>query len=483
MDKNKYQYRFLARVVIQAETPLVIGSGSKNFLTDAEILKDFNGLPYIPGTTLSGIVRHTYDMENPAGKDGEGKLLPKKSNDIFGYQNPNKSKEGQGAELIFSEAKLIGQDGKVVDNIQILEGPFYEKFRNLPVRQHCRINEKGVADKEAHGKFDEQVIYKGTRFCFEIEMLSKDEDDTKFVEITNYLKSTSFRIGGGTRKGFGKIKPIAIDIKMLNLSVPEQLSEYLGKSSFIGSEKFYGEFKNNNIEYNLSDSYHRYVLKIKPDDFFCFGSGYGDSEVDDTPITEDEIKWNDDTFVPCFSTGYSDDLKSVKKVLIPSTSVKGAISHRTAYYYNKKNKYYAGSKEAKVSEDNKAVLHLFGGALAKKRGNVIFSDIIEEVEMENKILNHVKIDRFTGGAIAGALFSEKTIYLKSKEKEFSLEIMVKKSLVEDEEANTVIIESLESAMKDVCNGMLPLGGGVNKGNGCFSGILEKDGEVIYSKKK
>ena len=40
-------------------------------------------------------------------------------------------------------------------------------------------------------------------------------------------------------------------------------------------------------------------------------------------------------------------------------------------------------------------------------------------------------------------------------------------------------ENAEDALKDLCTGMLPLGGGVNRGNGCFEGEIKRNGELIY----
>ena len=47
----------------------------------------------------------------------------------------------------------------------------------------------------------------------------------------------------------------------------------------------------------------------------------------------------------------------------------------------------------------------------KQRGKILISDVIDVREQAKpKILNHVSIDRFTGGGIDGALFDEQTLY-------------------------------------------------------------------------
>ena len=53
----KYDYRYIARIVLEAETPLVVGGGNNELSTDRPVAKDANGLPYIPGTSLTGVLR------------------------------------------------------------------------------------------------------------------------------------------------------------------------------------------------------------------------------------------------------------------------------------------------------------------------------------------------------------------------------------------------------------------------------------------
>ena len=63
MKKTEYTYRFLARFIIEAVTPLAVKSGDNNMLTDSLVALDVNGLPYIPGTSIAGKVRHAIGEE------------------------------------------------------------------------------------------------------------------------------------------------------------------------------------------------------------------------------------------------------------------------------------------------------------------------------------------------------------------------------------------------------------------------------------
>lgn len=447
-----YTHRFLARLVIEAKTPLAVGSGEKDIVTDALVAKDVNGLPYIPGTAIAGVVRSMLKQEDYD------------TDKFFGFQN---KKDGEGSQIIFTEARILNSKGEVIEglNLKVFEDPLLKEYQELPVRQHVRITERGVAAER--GKFDEQVVFAGTRFCFEIEMVATSADTTNFDRVINQLNNHTFRIGSGTRCGFGEIDIVDLQTKVLDLKDKKQLEEYLNKPSTLDSNYWDKDF--HKVEKNkLKSGWVKYELKLQPEDFFMFGSGFGDDEADMTPVKGKKVVWDN-------------GIGSLKDnmVLIPATSVKGALAHRVAFYWNKSNKFFAGDSRATVGKDNPAVQALFGyedqNSKIQKRGSLIFSDLIEESK-QDKILNHVAIDRFTGGAIDGALFSEKTTYAKGVE--YIMTILCKEDALKQE----FIQVSLENAMTDICKGLLPLGGGVNRGNGVFKGSLTKEGETIYENK-
>lgn len=462
MNKIKYNYRYLARFIIEAVTPLAVGSGEKDIASDSLVMRDINGLPYIPGTAIAGVLRHYIGEE--------------KAKVYFGRQDSASAKDRHGSDLIITEARMIGKDGQVVDGLQNIDysDEFYAHFLELPVRQHVCISNKGTA--VAGGKFDNQVVFKGTRFCFEIELLSSNADrKNDFDDIIKALRSGFIRLGGNTRKGFGQIEVRSLKTAVLDLCNPYELDFYCKKTSSLNDEDWWKEWnKDYQVENSSSENYDRYELKIRPEDFYLFGSGMGDEEADMTPVKSTYIEWNDvgephfcDT--PC--------------ILIPASSVKGAIAHRVAFYYNDYASHCADDQmlveelNALSGSNNPAVRELFGyigkTEEEQKPGNVFISDIISSNPVDDKILNHVAIDYFTGGAIGGALFSEKVLYYTHT---YTLTLLLQKA-----EYSKGVVEALESALTDICRGMLPLGGGVNRGHGYFNGELFKNGE-LYGRK-
>lgn len=454
-----YDARLQAHVLLEAETPLVIGSGRKTMLTDAAILKDVNGLPYIPGTSIAGILSHALDEKT------KGTFFGVKSTS---KENDNDSKS---SDIIFSEGKIIDLKGNVIDGISNLsDTDFSNRFKRLPKRNHVCLTDKGVA-KNA-GKFDEEVIYKGCRFAFDIELVAKSGDldsaSSFFNEVLSSLYSSSFRIGGGTRNGFGKMKVHEIKKRTLILSNECDLDKYLNYSSKLSSN--YADWEA--FEKSSTDAgWITYELTLTPVDFFSFGAGFGDKVVDDIQVREECIEWND-----------KNEGTFKEKYLIPATSLKGAIAHRVAFYSNLKEGKYAMQIPAEEFDNysggmNTAVGQLFGYQKDKedlRRGICIFNDLfVEKNEEKEKVFNHVSIDRFTGGAIDGALFSEKVI--DGRDLKLKTTIMVKDT---GEEGLTDALECLERALKDIDLGTLTFGGGSGRGHGTFKCSIIKNGQTL-----
>ena len=429
---------FIAHITFEAKTALKIGSKNADFLQDSPIQKDWNGLPMILGTSLTGVLRKEFEDEIAKNIFGTGDL---------------------GSKTIISNALILNEKKEVTESLLLdsKKSDFLQKFIVLPIREHNAMNDKGVTIKNA--KFDEEVIYKGTRFKFSIEMLNENEEDkNNFLQLLDLLSKDSFRIGAGSSKGFGQIKVIEITYDEFDVNS----DEYVNLSSSLNINTKLSE--THKIKEFDDEKYIKYKLILTPDDFFMFGSGFGDDEADMTPVFEDIVDYEKQDLIK-------------QKVLIPASSVKGAISHRTTYHYNLINKNFI-----KENGENKAevVETIFGSKKDKEKdsfkGNILISDVYLD-ETSSKVFEHVSIDRFTGGAIDSALFQEKTI---SSKETFTLEILINKEKVEvkENDEGKIALEAFEKALKDITTGMLSLGGATTKGHGIFSGKVLKNGVEI-----
>lgn len=446
---TKHTHRFIARFRVEAETSLFIGSGEASLLTDALVQKDVNGFPMIPGTSLAGVLRHAFGTN---------------ADELFG--DSNASENANASKLKVSNGYFVLDNGVVSEGIlDSVNETIVEKFNNLPKRQHVRITDKGVAKK--NGLFDNEVVYKGTQFIFEIEVRGTENDKENWNKILKLVQSPTFRIGAGTRNGYGRLKVIDALSKSFDLTETEEFEGYLNYNpSFNTVSKILEKINtSNSIENN--EHFIKYALNLTPDLFFIFSEGFGDDEADNKPIEEEVIVYENGKI----------DFKT--QTLIPATSIKGAISHRVAFHYNKIIKSFASQEtinSPKVAEENEAVYTLFGKAGEKvdkpMAGKVFLNDFyFSESEVYNKkIFNHVAIDRFTGGAMDGALFSEKVSMLT--EGNFNFEIFVDKKAFENKDVK----KAFENTLKDLCSGLLPLGGMTTKGNGMFTGsVISNEG--------
>lgn len=442
--------RFLAHVIIEAKTPLKVGGGKNDLFLDAPVQRDWNGLPMILGTSVAGILRRAF--EDNAGKDAANEIFGTKHKENGRGENEKASKDENkkededllGSRLIVSNALLVDEKGRICEELLLEKSEFLRYFDILPIRDHVAIGANGVA-KDA-GKFDEEVVFKGTRFKFSLEL---DGSKEEFERILNLLCDPTLRLGGGSSKGFGLLG--ILEIKWGEFE-PDRYSSSLNKEPD-GFEDF-------NLENVGNEKFIRYELKISPDDFFMFGSGFGDSEADHTPAIESVIS-------------YKSGKLSEQKILIPASSVKGALSHRTAFHYNKLKEQFG--EEAKVDNENEAVREIFGYEKGKNekgaKGKILLSDCILDYDKEKdtKVFEHVSIDRFTGGAIDGALFQEKAVAKRDK---ITVEILLKNDISQDS------LKAFETTLSDIASGRLPLGGATTKGYGFFKGEVVKNGKRL-----
>ncbi len=447
-------YKYLAKVIIELTTPLHVGNGHNNEDTDSPVILDPNGLPTIPGSSIAGVLRSEFK-----------KTYPESEENLFGFQNKN---EGRGSLLSVSWASIHNSNNIPAEKLltaEQLNDALLVLAKNQPIRDHVRINHKGASDSEdtdgnsGHGKFDEAIVNAGNRFSFELEMSidNKETGDKYWNKLLTILHKPVLRFGGRSRRGLGAFKIISCKEACFDLKT--QLQAYLDTDVQLNDSKnILKEYKNQSTSL---ENYKEITLELEPESYFMFGGGIdkptNEKEADMAPVKEQVIKWNN-----------NHGTIQENNIVIPGSSVKGAISHRVAYYYNLLKQRWAedtNNPKSITSENNEAVKELFGyckdNNVDGARGKVIINDtFVSPSDYSQKLIHHVSIDRFTGGAIPGNLFSERPICSKNK---LLLKLYVESNALSD----STVKDAFRRTLKDLISGRLQLGAGSGRGHGYF----------------
>lgn len=447
MNSPQHPLRYLARVTIQFETPFIIGGGTDDLFHDQVFVTDANGLPALPGSSLAGILRHAWTDAGYGNGD-----------DIFGFQ---KKDQGHGSRLSISWGCIHNQENSPVEGIilnreDLAEDTVLSEALITTARDHVKINHKGTAAKR--GKFDERSVSAGHRFTFELLLEGTEADADHWQRLLALLRSDAIRIGGKTRRGYGQFGVISLKADCINIATQQGFEALLSHPVSLAAPCNLPDIQAK--QPLISKTAVVASLRLTPESFWMIGGGF-DTEVDMAPLTANRIVWD----------GNKGNVQYDRAILTGS-SIKGAISHRVAFHFNRLNGIFAddAKPEQQTGTENRAVAALLGSEKKGEngqRGRVIISDLFIDQPGEQKIINHVSIDRFTGGArtLEGALFDEKPYY---RGNEFCLNVAVTDA---DAIHDQTIRQAFAAALQDLADGRLALGAGSGRGNGYFKGEL------------
>ncbi|MCH8555009.1 MAG: RAMP superfamily CRISPR-associated protein [Schleiferiaceae bacterium] len=462
------QHIQIARVTIETRSPLSIGSGETDVYLDMPLALDANGLPYLPGTSIAGVLRSAYSDIATTNKDAV--------NQDFGYQS---KAEGQVSKLRFGSGHLIGETGKVAEGLLprvagFFEDPFLNMIRDrgMETRERVRINHRGTALHQ--GKFDISLLVPGVRFVFDIKYFGS-ADAIVWNTLLDLLNSGWIRFGRNTRNGYGAFEVVQLQTAQFDLAQLDDLKAYAGWSGSYNAPLPKAMPSNKK---QIDNGFVQYEVQLQPDDFFMFSSGKKGAD-DDAPdmssLTGSRVVW--ESGKPRFKEA---------EVIVPGSSVKGALAHRTLFHYYKNKGTFAGKKYVDENPDVRRapIAPLFGAAAGavedhdeekeKKQngwaGAAFFSDVYLETQEKQHIdVAHVSLDRLTQGNIQGALYQEQVIDLREQAQGLRFTISVKPSDYSGQPIAQEVMDAFHAALNDLTNGFLPLGGGVNRGHGRFHG--------------
>lgn len=453
--ENKICARICMEIRGSLDSPLLIGSG-ENEHTDLDILMTSDGTPFVPGSALAGALR-SYLEANMGVGDAE---------DLFGTL---------GWGLRTEENRRIQKETQEYQS-RIFVYDTLLKNANVTVRDGVRLDEYKTSEENA--KYDMQVVENGVEFEVRLEILIRDREEKKNGDLETALKcdlsrlrccvsgmeTGNLRLGARSRRGFGKLKLNQVQYRIFRMNQVTDFETWLdwdwqAMSAFEGGSKW-----DLNKLGDISGEEHcmRIPLRIK-----------------DTILIR---RYGTDPWGKSHKTGEVQEADYGQLTLldgsavIPGTTWAGAIR---SYLAGLVKEFGQLDSWEEAQETLEPFFGTWVGHDEKKASRVIFDETKIKGGHRMPVVRN-SIDRFTGGAAKGALFSE-MLWAGGKAE---LEIRWSERELKETE-HQVLCGLLLWAAYGLNNGLLAVGGETGVGRGIFQeeGTVRIDGSKIEDTQK
>lgn len=417
----------VGKVVLEGElellSPLLVGDGmgERNQENDKDIhvLRDKKGNPYIPGTSLVGVLRERIGLQYP---DRVAELF----GDMKEYQSAI-----QASDVKFCNVALTFRDGVAIDRYMhtAIDGAKYDYE---------------AVERGAKAPFRMEVTLRGchteTPRTWQESPIRKDVVDTLL-----FLKerlAEGIHAGAMTAKGFGLLAVKNISMGLYDFARQEDVKAWLMQEVPTAEKSSCQLDRESGLDPHDPKSF---LVEAK----FALRSSL---------LIRNYTADSNGKAVAVM-------LKSGKDAVIPGTSLKGVLRHRAAYIMEMSGKDMdalealmgtadAVSSSAGESEGRRKSRLLVDEAYISLRGDAL----VETEHVRNRI------DRFTGGTIDSALFTTKPLWQKD-DKTAVITLRFEILNASQEEAGLALF-----LLKDLWQGKLPLGGEIGVGRGALKGL-------------
>lgn len=436
MDRNdENSARIIKKIIfnipMQTYSPLRISSGVDDGITDILVLKDKKGKAFIPGTSITGVLRAK--MSNIYGDRAVDRLFG--SIDDDGNQSMINI-----SDIVLENAKIINRDGIKIDSFTgvskqgakfdfeaIDKGATGDLYIEVTLRESClsEQNKPNISYRKEHKDF----------------AINGDVYGELTATIADIL-TEGINVGSLTTKGYGKIKSREpVKMYVFDFKNPQ------------GAMKWW-QYLNEGILQDVAYTGNKTVAVASEKDFvmqmeFALTSSMIIRDYDvDTDDEKEKIA--------------AVQMKSGEDFVIPATSIKGVLKSRA--YKILMNLNHHDEQKAEDFLDK-----LMGRETDNKEDKGQKSRLyIDEVYIKHNILHSKKqsrnrIDRFTGGTIDSALFTDKLIWQTDKSKA-TIAINLQVQNCDEKEAGLMLL-----VMKDLWLGDLAIGGNKAIGKGVLKG--------------
>lgn len=409
-NKAQILYQIKVEGILELQSPLRIGAGDLegSAPVDVQVLKNDDEQPFIPGTSLAGVLRS--DMKKLV-HTGSGSV-----DELFGHISREGTDDVQSAvaidDILLENAEIAIRDGVSID-------PY-----------------TGIAKSKA--KYDYEVVERGAKGPFTMLITIRryfvdavPQWQSLIDELVGHL-CHGFRVGSMTAKGFGKAVIKKSTIQTYDFSDFKDICHWLKREAPEHVKKGKGK---KIIPAN--------TLTIRADFFLKTSLLIRSSEITDKDIQ---------------SRIHAVPLKSKGTYLIPGTSVKGVLRHQ------------AGRILRTMGKPENLLDDLMGFTNDSDTKGKKSRFLTDEIYLQDDTVKAVKqtrnaIDKITGNTMDSRLFTEKVLY-PQKGKETSLTMTY--AITDCHDAWEIGLALF--LLKDLWTGQVALGGDKAVGRGYLQGI-------------
>lgn len=449
--------RWILEAQLELQSPCHVGGPDADAVSEQPLLRDVQGQPFIPGTTLAGVMR--------------ARLLQaqKQATLLFGHDTDTRQGEGSPSALKVDDARMIPATVPI------------------ELRQGVSIDSRtGIA--EDHKLYDMELLPVGARFSLRLELELPKKPAQQADELAKcllmLLKSVEIEglsLGKRTRRGYGQVRIVADaqgnkwTLTRYELMKPLHLLGWLlegrVRNSEVDSQREAPIAPDNfaSIDALAIDlSIPLEVLPLAPCTTFklhavlesslLIRSGGRDPQgADAEHLHRPELTANGNKTVPILS----------------GTSLAGLLRHQCLRIaLTVSGERTLEGKDVGGSRAESLVDAIFGKGLTRKSGNVSRLYVPETPLLETLPMRHtrVRLDPWTGGALDTALFTHDACFGGSLK--LTLKLSSLPTELETEAARALLL----LALRDLVSGLCPVGGEGSIGRGWLK--PPKSGEFL-----
>lgn len=404
---SKIKKKIYYRITFRLASALSVGSGENQY-SDGDIIRNSAGEPFIPGSSLAGIYRSFLSDEDAEAYFGTAK------------------NEDQGME-----SKVLVYDARLKDKKQ--EASYRSVIRDCVGLDEWKTAKEGC-------KFDFEVIEPGAEFVTYLEQNCEADDRDICNDLAAAWMNDRILIGRKTMRGLGSVKDVTVRNRSFVIDYENEENEidkWLDFNMYCDEDWKEAELRKVSLYRESPKDFIQLEMILKQ-------RGGISIRRYSTKCSEDKEKiFPDAEQLTCIM---SEDGKEIP--YIPGTSWAGAFRHHMDRLMPKCTEKYFGSCE--------------------KRSQIRFTESFLE-GAKGKVITRNAVDRFTGGVVKSALFTEKIWYGGSTTLRIEL----------PQNTDISFRQALAASLVDLHVGILSVGGLTAVGRGIFQGeSLKINGKSI-----